>query len=342
MRTFSTIRSQFWSGTTGKAITIAGKDTRILATYLLTCEHANMLGLYRLPLLYVAEETGLKRKEILASFENLKAIGFAYYDEGAEFVWVVEMARFQLGLFPGEPVKEGDKRRHAVAKLYKQLSTNPFLGPFYDRYAEVLSLPLRRDFLTETKPHTSPIHGASMPHARDYVRVRVPDPVPDRKGDTGETKTPPASSSKLTPEQVQDRWNAIPGVKPCKVLGATIRDRVRNRPAEYTEPAWWDDLLNRIQDSDFLCGRTNGKDTPFHASLDWILKPANLDKLLAGNYDPLDSSNSAPSQTCSKQVQNGQFLKPCGAPADPQSRPSEPRCSAHLAPVRLLQEVATG
>src|SRR5690242_17526110 len=172
MRCFSTIRSQFWSGTTGKAITIAGKDTRILATYLLTCEHANMLGLYRLPLLYVAEETGLKRKEVTAAFESLKAIGFAYYDEGAEFVWIVEMARFQLGLLPGEPIKEGDKRRHAVAKLYKQLSTNPFLGAFYDRYADILSLPLRRDFLLETKPHTSPIHGASMPHARDY------DPVP--------------------------------------------------------------------------------------------------------------------------------------------------------------------
>ena len=159
MRTFSTIRSQFWSGTTGKAITIAGKDTRILATYLLTCEHANMLGLYRLPVLYIAEETGLKRKEILTAFENLKAIGFAHYDEGAEFVWVVEMARYQLGLLPGEPVKEGDKRRHAVAKLYKQLPTNPFLAAFYDRYAEILSLPFRRDFLLETKPPRCPLQG---------------------------------------------------------------------------------------------------------------------------------------------------------------------------------------
>lgn len=338
MRSYSVIFPGFWTGTSGKAIKQTGKDTRIVATYLLTCEHANMLGLYRLPLLYIAEETGLKRKEVPTALENLKAIGFAYYDEGTEFVWVVEMARFQLGLLSGETVKEGDKRRYAVAKLYKQLSPNPFLGPFYDRYAEILSLPFRRDFLIETKPHTSAINGASMPHARDYVPV--PDPIPDRKEDTGETKALPASSTRLTPEQIQVRWNAIPGVKPCKALGQTIRDRVRNRLAEHTEPAWWDDLLNRIQASDFLCGRTNNKDRSFHASLDWILKPANLDKLLAGNYDPLGSSNPAPSRTCTKQVQNGQFLKPCGALADPQSRPSEPRCSTHHTPVRMLQAVA--
>ena len=287
MRTFSTIRSQFWSGPTGKAITIAGKDTRILATYLLTCEHANMLGLYRLPQLYVAEETGLKRKEVTAAFENLKAIGFAYYDERAEFVWVVEMARFQLGLLPGEPVKDGDKRRHAVSKMYKQLPTNPFLGAFYDRYSETLILTLRRDFLLETKPLTSPIHGASMPHARDYDPV--PDPVPDRKEITRETKTSPSPSTPLSPEEIQQRWNTIPGVKPCKALGTTIRKSVWARLKDYPDLSWWDGLFQRIQASDFLCGRTKGQQGPFHASLDWVLGPINLDKILAGNFDPLSS-----------------------------------------------------
>lgn len=333
------VRSQFWSGTTGKAITIAGKDPRILATYLLTCEHANMLGLYRLPVLYIAEETGLKRKEVLAALENLKAIGFAHYDDGAEFVWVLEMARFQLDLLPGEPIKEGDKRKQAVARLYKQLPTNPFLGPFYDRYAEVLTLPLRRDFLTETKPQACPLNGASMPHARDYVPVPDTDPV--RKGEMGETKIPPQPAVKLTPEEVQARWNAIPGVKPCKALGATIRDRVQSRLREHPEATWWESFFQHIRSSDFLCGRTNAKEGPFHVSLDWVLGPKNLDKILAGNYDSVAITCHPATLTCSKRIQKGQFLKACRAPVDPHSRPNEPRCSEHLTPVHPLQEAAT-
>lgn len=53
---------------------------------------------------------------------------------------------------------------------------------------------------------------------------------------------------------------------------------------------------------------------------------------------PTMTNGHALPQTCAKRVQQGQFLKPCGAPADPQSRPGEPRCSDHLAHQR--QEVA--
>ncbi len=340
VRTFSTIRSQFWSGTTGKAITIAGKDTRIVATYLLTCEHANMLGFYRLPLLYIAEESGLKRKEVLAAFENLKAIGFAYYDEGAEFVWVVEMARFQLGLLPGEQLKGGDKRTKGAASLYRQLPVNPFLGPFHDRYVSVLNLPLRRDFISETKPLASPFKGASEPLTRGYDHG--PHHVHDRKGDTGETKISPGTSTELTPELIQERWNTIPGVKPCKALGTTIRERVQTRLREQPDPSWWNTFLQRIQASDFLCGRTNGKEGPFHASLDWILGPKNLDKILAGNYDSIASNGHARALTCTKRIQltGDRFLRDCGQPASSLSSPNEPRCSDHLTVVHQLQEVA--
>lgn len=37
-----------------------------------------------------------------------------------------------------------------------------------------------------------------------------------------------------------------------------------------------------------------------------------------------------PSLTCSKRIQKGEFLKPCGQPADAQSCQGEPRCHEHL------------
>jgi hypothetical protein len=326
----------FWTGITGKAITAAGKDARIVAAYLLTCEHANMFGFYRLPLLYATEETGLKRREILAALAQLKSANFAIYDQATEFVWIVEMARFQLGLLPGEMLKEADKRAKGAARLYKQLPSNPFLGPFYDRYSQILGLPIKRDFLLETKAHVSPFEGASESLTRGYVLVPVHDPV--RKGEAGETKTASLPIS-LTPEKIQDDWNAIPGIKPCKELGKTIQDRIQARLKEHPSQDWWTEFFQQVQASNFLCGRTNGKEGPFHASLDWILGPKNLDKLLAGNYDPVKSNGHRSILTCTKPVQADRFLRPCGQPASPQSRPTEPRCSQHLSEAMRSKEL---
>lgn len=328
MRAFATLRSQFWTGTTGKAITSAGKDARIVATYLLTCEHANMIGLYRLPLLYASEETGLKRREVLSALDQLRTAGFVKYDPDTEFVWVCEMARYQLDLLPQEAIKEGDHRAKGAARLYKQLASNPFLLPFFERYAQSLRLPLKRDFSTERKPLGSPLGGASEPLIRGYGPGHGLGPL--RKGEVGETKTVSPPSTELTSEKVREDWNTIPGVKPCKKLGKTIGDRIQARLKEYPSQNWWTELLQQVRASDFLCGRTNGSRGPFHASLTWVLGPTNLDKLLAGDYDPIVSNGHSHSLTCTKPVQGEKFLRPCGQPASPESRPTEPRCSEHL------------
>jgi len=332
MRAYSTILPAFWTGDTGRAITAAGKEARILATYLLSNEHANMLGLYRLPLLYAAEETGLKKREILDALEQLQTIGFAAYDQDTEHAWVLEMARFQMGLLPGEALKDGDKREKGSARHYKQLSSNPFLGPFFDHYATTLRLPLRRDYLQEKKPHRSPIKGAPEPLTRGYGPVLVPDLV--RKGELGETTPDSLPGAVLTPECIRERWNLIPGVKPCKELGETIRQLIRTRLKQHPHDEWWNDLLHRVQDSAFLCGKTNGKDGSFQASLDWVLGPKNLDKIRAGNYDSMPPNGSVTPPTCTKRIlENGsQHLRNCGQPASPESRPSEPRCCLHLSP----------
>lgn len=142
-----------------------------------------------------------------------------------------------------------------------------------------------------------------------------------------DTKTP-----SLTPESIHAHWNSIAGVKQCKVLGPTIRDRIQRRINEQPRTAWWTDLFEQIAKSDFLCGRIAGKDGTFHASLDWVLGPKTLDKILAGNYDSMISNSHAPSLACTKRLldSDDRFFRLCGQPASPKSRPNEPRCSEHL------------
>jgi hypothetical protein len=59
MRGYSVVAPQFWIGDTGKALKKAGSEAVIVGLYLMTSPHANMLGLYYLPEVYIAHETGL-------------------------------------------------------------------------------------------------------------------------------------------------------------------------------------------------------------------------------------------------------------------------------------------
>ena len=56
---------------------------------------------------------------------------------------------------------------------------------------------------------------------------------------------------------------------------------------ERMAPEWWDRFFRRVEDSDFLTGRTGGSGdrAPFLADLEWLLRPTNFVKVLEGRYD---------------------------------------------------------
>ncbi|EPP8816777.1 hypothetical protein QDS29_003323, partial [Acinetobacter baumannii] len=58
MRDYGKVSPHFWTGITGKKLRQTPEGL-IVAMYLMTSPHANMLGLYYMPLLYIAHETGL-------------------------------------------------------------------------------------------------------------------------------------------------------------------------------------------------------------------------------------------------------------------------------------------
>lgn len=137
----------FWTGPTGKQIKQQGKNAQLLASYLMSSPHCNSIGLYYLPTAYVAHETALSIKEIEAALVSLTEIEFAHYDHDAEFVWVVEMARHQIG----ESLKESDNRVAGINHEYRELTKNVFLGPFFDRYKDAYFLSEKRVFEGATK-----------------------------------------------------------------------------------------------------------------------------------------------------------------------------------------------
>lgn len=145
MREFAKVSPEFWIGSLNKKLKICTAETKVLAFYLLTCPSSTMLGIYYLPLLLAAHETGTPLEELISSIEALKRIDFCSYDETTEYVWIHDMAASQLGF-----LKKNDNRVKYVNSLFKKLPSMSFIDDFYKKYRDALHL------FSESNPLTSP------------------------------------------------------------------------------------------------------------------------------------------------------------------------------------------
>lgn len=152
MRDYSKVGPQFWIGKTGKALRKHGLESQMVALYLLTSPHANMLGLYYVPQAFIAHETGMGMEGAMKGLQGCIDAGFCRYDEDTEMVWVVEMARFQIA----DQLKDKDLRIKGVQSEYDSLPDNPYLAAFFDMYASAFCM-------TSKRGETSPLQAPSKP-----------------------------------------------------------------------------------------------------------------------------------------------------------------------------------
>jgi hypothetical protein len=140
MRDYSKVGPQFWIGKTGKALRKQGLESQMVALYLLTSPHANMLGLYYVPQTFIAHETGMGMEGATKGLQGCIEAGFCHYDEDSEMVWVIEMARFQIA----DQLKDKDLRSKGVQSEYDSLPDNPYLAAFFDMYSSAFCMSSKR------------------------------------------------------------------------------------------------------------------------------------------------------------------------------------------------------
>lgn len=75
MRDYGKVYTAFWSNEDMRAMS---EDARVLALYLMTCPHGNMLGCFRLPNAYAAEDLKWDIERVSKGFDELFQNGFAY------------------------------------------------------------------------------------------------------------------------------------------------------------------------------------------------------------------------------------------------------------------------
>jgi hypothetical protein len=130
MRDYAKVSPLFWTRGSGKRLR-GDADAQVLALYLVTCPNANMVGIYYVPFVAIAHETGLGAERAEAALSRIATSGFAFYDPENELAWVPNMASYQIG----DELKEGDKRRGgAIRAELEKIGRHPYVRAFWNTY----------------------------------------------------------------------------------------------------------------------------------------------------------------------------------------------------------------
>jgi hypothetical protein len=154
MRDYGKVSPLFWTGKTGKALR-KEPEALIAALYLMTSPHSNMIGIYTLPILYMAHETGMTIKGASEALRRLAELDFCTYDHDAEIVFVHEMAKYQIA----EQLSPADKQVIGVRNELAKVSVHSMATAFFDRYKEAFHLTETKGDARPSKPPTKPRAG---------------------------------------------------------------------------------------------------------------------------------------------------------------------------------------
>jgi hypothetical protein len=282
MRDYSIVSPKFWIGDTGKALR-GNAGAQVLALYLMTSPHANMIGVFHCPVLYMAHETGLGMEGASKALQSLIEADFCTYEEGSETVFVHRMASYQVG----ESLKEGDNRIKAVIKEWSGVANPQLRQAFADRYTTAYHLPTGQEKEAPSKPLRS----------QEQEQEQEQDKKPTA---SSADKLPPCH-----PQSVIDLYHEalpeLPAVrlmtdKRRKAIGGFWRWVLTSKKPDDTRRAqtsdqaltWIRAYFDRARENDFLMGRTQrgGEHANWQCDLDFLMTDRGMKHVIEKTKEP--------------------------------------------------------
>lgn len=125
--------------------------------YLSSCDEADAdpYGLFQLDIDKAVMLTGRALEIVIGGIATLERLGFCFFHHETNWMFVRDHAMMQ---FAKLPLPKSDMKCRAARLWYRRLPSNPFIGPWWDRYADDFNLALephavqRRDYNTPDQP----------------------------------------------------------------------------------------------------------------------------------------------------------------------------------------------
>lgn len=296
MSSYGVIWPSFWDSRTGKALVRDVKhghpEPALLACYLMTCKHANLLGAFAMPLLYITHELGLPPDKAERSIERLQQLDWLLWDGDLEIVWVKEMARIRMNLGKPDPPSSKDNRVVAATRIYESLPSQVIVDGVFARYGKELKLKRRtlQPRLPEAPweaPSEAPSQGRktasgtvqnSTRTVQNRERTHRPVPVSGRPEHKGHAF---CSERYCVPQQLHDEFAG-------RIGGAAI-----------SLPAWYLQIVSELGDQPCLEKTFEFWKTRFDRDIVPRLKDAGAIDMLpprdpprSGNVTSIDRANA--------------------------------------------------
>jgi len=200
MRKFASVPPRVWQA---DLKTVRGDIEAIAVHYHLTTSgHANMLGLYYVPVAYIAHEMGVSPEGASKGLLSLVQAGICDYDFDRDLVWVREMAADQVA----PQLSPKDKRVKGIAEQLAMLPICPTTLGFYRKYRLPFHLHEERCLEDFEMAVTDFGQAPSMP-------LRSKEKEKDKDKDLGEGKGPSGlggAKSSNTPSSRETMFTAFP------------------------------------------------------------------------------------------------------------------------------------
>jgi hypothetical protein len=110
MREYGSVHTCFWAHSEIQSLS---DHAKLLALYLLTGPHTNMLGCFRLPMGYISEDLGWRLDVTIKKLEELFQIGFAHYDTTHHWIMLPQFLTWN-------PI-ENPNQGKSIRRLFEQV-----------------------------------------------------------------------------------------------------------------------------------------------------------------------------------------------------------------------------
>jgi hypothetical protein len=118
MRDYGKVQSTFWTSNSTRSLS---DDGRMLALYLLTGNHTNQIGCFRLPDGYVCEDLSWTKERVLKGFVELFNNGFATRDMDSKWVFIHKYLKWNI-------IENPNQAKSAV-RLFDQVPNESIVKP---------------------------------------------------------------------------------------------------------------------------------------------------------------------------------------------------------------------
>lgn len=222
MSAYARVYRKIWSGETFSSIT--DPTARLVALYLLTNDHGNTEGYYRLPMPLAVHELGISPGDYLQALDDLA--DFAMFDPATEIVFLVNGLKHQ-------PPK-GAKSVAGAVNSVKPLRRS-FLGAFFEaaaeRFAPEFAQALQKCPEWDPQPCDQGKQAPSKGHRRGFEGASIslaPSPTPTPAPTPAPTPTTQASCKTQEGTSEIEAFEVEPEPTPTNDLERIIGGRITN------------------------------------------------------------------------------------------------------------------